>query len=114
VRSYYGLRTIGGSDPWRQMVLLTLAAAVFLSASPQAAYADTPTYDPVFRAWPEDSGVGPRASGSSSGKDDEAGDVDASAMQTDAVRVENKPFEARSSLRIRPFTTIRPTWARPN
>ncbi len=48
LHTYYGLRAIGGTDPWRQMVLLTMAAAVFLSSNPQAAYADTPTYDPAF------------------------------------------------------------------
>jgi RHS repeat-associated protein len=45
---HYGLPAFGGTDPWRQMVLLTLAAAVFLSSNPQAAYAGTPVYDPVF------------------------------------------------------------------
>jgi RHS repeat-associated protein len=48
LQTYYGLRFIGGTDPWRQMVLLTMAAAVFLSSNPQAAYAGTPVYDPVF------------------------------------------------------------------
>jgi hypothetical protein len=46
--TYYGHPALGGTAPWRQMVLLTLAAAVFLSSNPQAAYADTPEYDPVF------------------------------------------------------------------
>ena len=36
------------ADPWRQMVLLCLAASVFLSSNPQAVYAGTPDYDPVF------------------------------------------------------------------
>jgi RHS repeat-associated protein len=48
LQTYYGLRFIGGTDPWRQMVLLTMAASVFLSSNPQAAYAGTPVYDPVF------------------------------------------------------------------
>jgi len=47
-RSCYGLRAFGDTDPRRQMVLLSLAAAVFPSSNPQAAYAGTPTYDPVF------------------------------------------------------------------
>jgi RHS repeat-associated protein len=33
---------------WRRVILTSLAASVFLSSSPQAAYAGTPVYDPVF------------------------------------------------------------------
>ncbi|GEM_PF-1687657 len=45
-RSCYGLRAFGDTDLWRQMVPLVLA--VFLSSNPQAVYAGTATYDPVF------------------------------------------------------------------
>ncbi len=48
LQTYYGLPAFGGTDPWRQMVLLTMAAAVFLSSNPQAVYAGTAVYDPVF------------------------------------------------------------------
>jgi RHS repeat-associated protein len=33
---------------WRRVVLTSLTASVFLSSNPQAAYAGTPVYDPVF------------------------------------------------------------------
>jgi RHS repeat-associated protein len=54
MRAVYGLSTPyrGASflqhDPWRQVILMSLVGSVFLAGMPQAAFADTPTYDPVF------------------------------------------------------------------
>jgi RHS repeat-associated protein len=54
MRAVYGLSTpYRGAiflqhDPWRQVVLMSLVGSVFLASMPQAAFAETPTYDPVF------------------------------------------------------------------